>query len=231
MTDKFHRDKIRKACQLLLSVGDERAELTQAVKRAADQQPAGRVQSAGEALADGDKIRLQAVFAEQEERIVPCAGLDLVAEHGRVRFAAQAVGPGQIRLIQTCAAVIHHNQLVAEARRLIRRHVPALHRAAEAFGVVDRNRLDAQRVFAFFRKRRPQAAQHLGQNGRAVVAGGHAAVVIRHDEEYRNAAGIYGRGAVQRVKAAEHHLERRLHRQRAGLQIEHAVQNAGLPRL
>lgn len=38
MADKFHRDEIRKACQLFLSVGDERAELAQAVERAADQQ-------------------------------------------------------------------------------------------------------------------------------------------------------------------------------------------------
>ena len=124
-----------------------------------------------------------------------------------------------------------HDQLVAEARRLIGRRVPALDGAAEAFRVVDRNGLDAQRVFAFFRERRPQAAQHLRQNGRAVVAGGHAAVVIRHDKEHRNAVRIRGRGAVQRVKAAEHHLERRLHCQRARFQIEHAVQNAGLPRL
>lgn len=66
MADKFHRDEIRKACQLFLSVGDERTELAQAVERAADQQAAGRIQAAGEALADGDEVRLQTVLRNRK---------------------------------------------------------------------------------------------------------------------------------------------------------------------
>ena len=50
----------------------KRQELAQAGESGARQDLAGGVNAPGEALAYGDKVRRKAVFAEQEQPVIPC---------------------------------------------------------------------------------------------------------------------------------------------------------------
>ena len=87
-----HRDQVGQGRQLLLAVGDQRAELRQAVEGGAEDQPRGGVFAAREPLADGHKRGAQSVFAVKEQARGPEAGLNLVRHRGHVVFAAQLVG-------------------------------------------------------------------------------------------------------------------------------------------
>ena len=71
----------------------------------------------------------------------------------------------------------------------------------------------------------PQAAERLGQHGRAVVVARLAALVVRHDEEHGHAALILrrGEGGVQPVEAGEHHFHAGLDGKAAGLEVDDAV--------
>ena len=190
--DEGHRNQVGQAGQLLLAVGDQRAELAQDVKRAAQQQAAGGVHAAGEALAHGDEVRRKPVLPKQEQPLVPRAGLDLVAQDRRVAPAAEAVGGLKIRFLQPDGPVVHHDDLMAEARGLVGRGVPRLDGLPEALRVVDghgNHAIDAC-VLHFAGKFGPQAAQGLGHDGGAVVVARQPAGLIRHDQKHGDAPRV-----------------------------------------
>ena len=229
---ELHRDQVRKACELFLAVGDQRAELAEAVVCAGEDHAACRVVSAGKALADRDEIRPDAIFAEEEEALVPRAGLNLIAERRRARLAAEAIRLLQEGLVQPDTAVVHHDDLVQESRGLIRRLVPALNRRFKPACIVDRNPDHTVKpaLLRLLAERRPESAERLRDHRRAVIARRNAARVVRHDEEHGNLAFAGRFCAVDGIEPREHHLDRGLDRERTRLEVDHAIEHARLAR-
>ena len=125
---------------------------------------------------------------------------------------------------------IHEDDLVTEARRFVFALVPAAHGLGKGAGVVDGDGHHLVQL-VFLRgcvEVRPQAAQRLRQHRSAVIVSGHAAGIVCHDNEHGYAACILCGRAVDGVKAGEHHFERGLHGQGAGLQIDDGIQHARL---
>ena len=54
--------------------------------------------------------------------------------------------------------------------------------------------------------------------------------LVRHDQKHGDAPSVGRRRAVEAVKARQHHLQRRLHRQRARLQVDDPAEHARFPR-
>ena len=228
--DEGHGDQVGQAGQLLLTVGHQGAELGQAVEGAAGEDPAGGIAPAAEALAGGYEVRREAVFAEQEQPVVPGAGLDLVAQNRRVAVPAGLVGGPQVLRRQADAAVVHQDNLVAEAGGLVGCLVPCPDGLPEGGLVVDGHghHLIEARALGLLREVRPQSPQGLGDHRGAVVIPGEAAGVVGDHQEHRDPARVGDRLAVDLIEPGQHHLQRRLHRQGAGLQVDDAAEHTRL---
>ena len=95
--------------------------------------------AAGEALADDDKVRLQIIKSELEHSVIPHTGLNFVHHSGRVVLGAKRVRALEIRFLKTDSAVVHKDDLVAEAAGLVVTGVVLLHLSFEVSKVVDCN--------------------------------------------------------------------------------------------